>query len=147
MNVTVPSIVKDKLTWAFTRLHGELYQRTGGKVGQQLGPSQILLLTTTGRTSGQPRTTPLSFIADDDVRVLIASYGGDDRHPQWYQNLLAHPEATIQVGPKTEQVRARTATPEEKARYWPKMVAMYKGYDGYQRRTERDIPVVLLEPA
>ena len=139
------NLIKDKVAWTVTRVHNELYRRTGGKFAGKAGGQEFLLLTTTGRKSGQPRTTPLNYMADGDIKVLIASYGGDDRHPQWYQNLLANPEATVQVGPQTEKVRARTATAEEKAKWWPKMAARYKGYDSYQRKTERDIPVVILE--
>ena len=103
-----------------------------------------MLLTTTGRRSGQPRTTPLNCHPDGDRYLASASYGGDDRAPQWFQNLLANPEATIQVGSETIPVRATIATPEEKTALWPKAVAAYKGYDNYQRKTDRDIPVVIL---
>ncbi len=139
--------MKDAVAKAVTGLHSTLYQRTGGRFGQKIGKSQILLLTHTGRTSGKAYTTPLNFLADGERRVIVASYGGDDRHPQWYQNLLAHPEATVQVGGRTERVRARTATPDEKAGYWPRFVAIYPGYENYQRKTERDIPLVILTPA
>ena len=76
---------------------------------------------------------------------MIASFGGDDRHPQWFKNLQANPEATIQLGGETIPVRATVSTPEEKAALWPKVLAAYKGYANYQRRTSRDIPVVILE--
>jgi deazaflavin-dependent oxidoreductase (nitroreductase family) len=106
--------------------------------------SPIMVLTTTGRKSGQPRDTVLMCIQDGDRFLAIGSYGGDDRDPQWLKNLQANPEATIQLGSETIPVRATIATPEEKKALWPKAVAAYKGYDNYQRKTSRDIPVVIL---
>jgi F420H(2)-dependent quinone reductase len=102
------------------------------------------LLTTTGRKSGQPRTNPVNIMADGDRWILVASYAGDDRDPQWFKNLQANPEATIQLGTEKIRVRATVATPEEKPDLWKKAVATYKGYDSYQRKTSRDIPVVIL---
>jgi F420H(2)-dependent quinone reductase len=138
--------LKDTLTRAVTFLHKEVYRRTGGKVGGKVGQTTMMLLTTTGRQSGQPRTTPLNCMTDGDRYLAVASYGGDDRDPQWFKNLLANPEATIQVGADTIPVRASVATPEEKEVLWPKVVAAYKGYEGYQRKTDRSIPVVILSP-
>ena len=148
MNVTLPSRtqLKDTFARAVTALHTQVYRRTGGKIGAKTGKTQMMLLTITGRRSGQPRTTPLNCIADGDRYLAVASYGGDDRDPQWFKNLQANPEATIQVGSETVRVRASVATPEEKKVLWPKVVAAYKGYDSYQRRTSRDIPVVILTP-
>jgi deazaflavin-dependent oxidoreductase (nitroreductase family) len=138
------SALKDTLARAVTALHTQLYRRTGGKLGGNTGPLTMGLLTTTGRRSGQPRTTPLNIIADGDRWLLVASYGGDDRDPQWFRNLQANPAATIQLGAETIPVRATVASSEEKKTLWPKVVASYKGYEGYQRRTSRDIPVVIL---
>jgi len=138
--------VKDAVFRVATGLHRELYRRTGGKFGGKAGTMQMMLLTTTGRRSGQPRTTPLNCMRDGDRYLAVASYGGDDRDPQWFKNLQANPEATIQVGPDTVRVRATVATPEEKDALWPKVIAAYKGYDGYQRKTDRSIPVVILSP-
>jgi deazaflavin-dependent oxidoreductase (nitroreductase family) len=104
----------------------------------------MMLLTTTGRISGEPRVTPLLGHPDGDRYLVIGSNGGDDRTPQWVQNLLANPEATIELEGETIPVRAAIATPEEKKALWPKVIAAYKGYDNYQRRTDRDIPVVIL---
>lgn len=137
--------VKDTFARAVTALHKQAYRWTGGKVGGKVGKTTMMLLTTTGRRSGQPRTTPLNCIADGDRYLAIASYGGDDRDPQWFKNLQANPEATIEVGGETIPVRATVATPEEKKALWPKAIAAYKGYGSYQRRTTRDIPVVILE--
>ena len=140
--------LKDTVARAVTILHTQLYRRTGGKLGAKVGKiPPMVLLTTTGRRSGQPRTTPLAGIPDGDRRwLLVASYGGDDRDPQWFKNLQANPEATLQTGADTIPVRAAVATPEEKSVLWPKVVAAYKGYEGYQRKTSRDIPVVILTP-
>jgi F420H(2)-dependent quinone reductase len=138
------SKLKDVLARTVTAMHTQLYQRTGGKVGRNVGSTTMGLLTTTGRKSGQPKTTPLNIMADGERWLLVASYGGDDRDPQWFKNLQANPEATIQVGAETFPVRAAVATEEEKKVLWPKVVASYKGYEGYQRKTSRDIPVVIL---
>jgi deazaflavin-dependent oxidoreductase (nitroreductase family) len=138
--------VKDAVFRVATGLHREVYRRTGGRFGANLGQTRMMLLTTTGRRSGQPRTTPLNCISDGDRYLAVASYGGDDRDPQWFKNLQANPDATIQVGGDTIPVSATVATPEEKEVLWPKVVAAYKGYDGYQRKTDRSIPVVILSP-
>jgi len=140
------SAVKDAVFRVATGIHREVYRRTGGKFGANVGKARMMLLTTTGRRSGQPRTTPLNCIKDGDRYLAVASYGGDDRDPQWFKNLQANPEATIQVGADTIPVRATVATPEEKEVLWPKVVETYKGYEGYQRRTDRQIPVVILTP-
>jgi deazaflavin-dependent oxidoreductase (nitroreductase family) len=139
--------LKDTLARAITAVHTQVYKRTGGRVGANVGPTTMGLLTTTGCKSGQPRTTPLNIMADGDRWLLVASYGGDDRDPQWFRNLQANPEATIQLGAETIPVRATVASPEEKRELWRKAVSSYKGYEGYQRKTSRDIPVVILTRA
>lgn len=136
--------LKDVLARAITTVHKEVYRRTGGKLGGKVGATTMGLLTTTGRRSGEPRTTPLNVMADGDRFLLVASYGGDDRDPQWFKNLQANPEATVQLGAESFPVRASVASEEEKKSLWPKVVAAYKGYAGYQRKTARDIPVVIL---
>jgi deazaflavin-dependent oxidoreductase (nitroreductase family) len=147
MNLTIDRTrLKDTLFRVATALHRELYRRSDGKVAGKMFKSPLMLLTTTGRRSGQPRVTPLMCVRDGDRFLAIASFGGDDRDPQWFKNLQANPEATIQLGADTIPVRATVATPEEKKALWPKAVAAYKGYDGYQRKTSRDIPVVILTP-
>jgi len=113
-------------------------------VGGKAGKTTMGLLTSTGRKSGQPRTTPLNIVADGDRWLLVASYGGDDRDPQWFKNLQSNPQATIQFGGETIAARAAVASDEEKKALWPKVVDSYKGYEGYQRKTSRDIPVVIL---
>jgi F420H(2)-dependent quinone reductase len=139
--------LKDAVFKAVTALHTQVYRRTGGKFGAKAGSTTMGLLTTTGRKSGQPKTTPLNIMADGERWLLVASYGGDDRDPQWFRNLQANAEATIQVGSDIIRVRAAVATPEDKKTLWPKVVAAYKGYEGYQRKTSRDIPVVVLTRA
>jgi deazaflavin-dependent oxidoreductase (nitroreductase family) len=133
-------------TKAFTRIHIALYRRTGGKIGGRFRGSAVLLLTTTGRRSGEPRTTPVMYIDDGNRKAVVASYGGADHHPAWYHNLLAHPEVTVQTGPSVQQMRAEVADPEERARLWAPLVAMYPTYDDYQAKTERQLPVVVLAP-
>ena len=135
---------KDTFSRAATKLHEQLIRRTGGRFGGSMFKQPIMLLTTTGRRSGQPRVTPLLCIRDGDRFLAIGSNGGDDRTPQWVQNLMANPEASIELEGETIPVRATIATPEEKKVLWPKATAAYKGYDGYQRRTSRDIPVIIL---
>lgn len=139
-----PEQTKDALAKVVTRVHAEVYRWTGGKFAGKAGKTQFLLLTTTGRRSGQPRTTPLNYLQDGDKFVVVASYGGDDRDPQWLHNLRADPAASVQIGAERHAVQSRVATPEEKARYWPQLVEMYPGYDKYQARTSRQIPVVVL---
>jgi deazaflavin-dependent oxidoreductase (nitroreductase family) len=138
------SAVKDVFFRLTTGAHREIYRRTGGRFGAKAGGLQMMLLTTTGRRSGQPRTTPLNCIRDGDRYLAVASFGGDDRDPQWFKNLQANPEATVQLGSETFPVRATVATDDEKKTLWPKVVGIYKGYEGYQRKTSRDIPIVIL---
>ena len=138
-------LVRDTLAKGITFFHETLYRVSGGAVGGSIARMPVLLLTTTGRKSGEPRTTPLTYFTDGDDVVVIASYGGAPRHPAWYHNLTAHPEVEITTGRTTERRTARTATAEEKARLWPVITDTYKGYAGYQKRTDRDIPVVILE--
>jgi deazaflavin-dependent oxidoreductase (nitroreductase family) len=138
---------KWKVFGAVTDGHVTVYRATSGRVGHHVpGLPPMLLLDHVGAKSGTARTTPLSYLIDGDDVVIVASKGGDPKHPSWYHNLLANPDATIQIGPERRAVRARTATPEERERLWPEVVAMYEGYAGYQRRTEREIPLVILEP-
>lgn len=118
----------------------------GGGLTGRWGKAPILLLTTTGRKSGKPRTAPLIFTRDGDTLVVIASNGGDDRDPYWWRNLQANPEAGVQIKSVTMRVRAEQASPEEKARLWPEMASVYRNYDDYQKKTTRQIPLVLLHP-
>jgi len=123
-----------------------LYRRSGGRVGAKFGGAPVCLLTTTGRTSGVPRTMPLLYLRDGADVVIVASKGGFSQHPQWYLNLLADPEVTIEIKRERLAMTARVATADEKAALWPRLVAMYQSYDDYQERTDRDIPVVICSP-
>ncbi|MDQ6696243.1 MAG: nitroreductase family deazaflavin-dependent oxidoreductase [Actinomycetota bacterium] len=139
--------LKDLMAKNGTKLHQALFDATKGRVGGRGGGMPVVKLTTTGRKSGQKRTTMLtSPLQEDDKIVLIASYGGDDRHPAWYLNLRDNPDVEATMTGSSKEMRARTASAEEKADMWPKIVSMYKGYAGYQEKTDRDIPVVILEP-
>lgn len=112
------------------------------------GPGVLptLLLTTTGRKSGEPRSLPLIYGTDGDAYVVIASKGGMPQHPLWFRNLEANPECELMVGPKEVKARARVAEGEERQRLWDAMVEIYPPYTDYQKATERTIPVVVLEP-
>jgi len=129
-------------------LHRALVKVTFGRLGWQAGPMPVVELTTTGRKSGQPRSVMLtSPVQEGDTWVVVASRGGDDQHPAWYLNLRDHPEVEVSLQGKVKQpMRARIATPEERARLWPQVTTVHKGYAGYQEKTEREIPLVLLEP-
>lgn len=129
------------------KLHRAILGATGGKALNKIYGMPVVQLHTTGRKTGQPRVTTLTApIMDDQRVVLVASKGGDDRHPTWYLNLLANPEVEVSVGDESRRLRARPATPEEKAELWPRIVGAYKGYAGYQTRTDREIPVIICEP-
>jgi deazaflavin-dependent oxidoreductase (nitroreductase family) len=127
-------------------IHRALYRATGGKVGGRMGKAPVLLLTTTGRKTGKPRTTPLLYARVGDGYVVIASKGGAEHDPLWFRNLQATPRAEVQVGRKKQQVQARATEGEERERMWRALTDLYGGYDGYQEKTSRTIPVVLLEP-
>jgi deazaflavin-dependent oxidoreductase (nitroreductase family) len=127
--------------------HKAALRVTGGRWPKLLFGMPGVELHTIGRKSGERRSTMLATPIHDDSRVvLVASKGGDDRDPQWYRNLRATPDVEITMSGVTRPMRARTASPEEKASLWPEIVAAYKGYDGYQQKAHRDIPVVILEP-
>jgi deazaflavin-dependent oxidoreductase (nitroreductase family) len=125
--------------------HVRVYRETGGERGYHWRGTTILLLSTRGRRSGQEHTTPLIHRADGDRWVIVASKGGAPENPAWYENLLADPNIQIQVHDEQIPVRASTATGEERARLWALMVEAWPAYDDYAKRTEREIPVVVLE--
>lgn len=126
--------------------HIRRYVETGGAEGHEWQPGvYTLLLTTRGRRSGQLRRTALIYGRDGDSYLIVASQGGDPKHPAWYLNLLADPEAELQVGPEVFTVRARTAEPAEKPRMWQTMAKIWPAYDDYQAKTDREIPVVVLD--
>jgi deazaflavin-dependent oxidoreductase (nitroreductase family) len=123
-----------------------LYRATGGRVGGKMNRGDVLLLTATGRKSGKQRTVPLMYIRDGSAYVITASAGGADRHPGWFFNVRSHPQATIQVKDKQIQVMAEVAGPEKKRELWARLVEVAPNFAGYQKRTSRDIPMVILYP-
>ncbi len=126
--------------------HIAAYRETNGETGYLWNGVPTLLLTVTGRRSGEPRTSALIFGRDGDDYLVVASMGGAPMHPKWYLNLRDRPQAEIQVRDQRLAVTARTATPEEKPRLWRIMADLWPNCDVYQSRTERDIPVVVLTP-
>jgi deazaflavin-dependent oxidoreductase (nitroreductase family) len=127
-------------------LHRLLYRASGGRIGGRLWDLPVVLLTTTGRSTGKRRTVPLCSFRDGDDVVVIASYGGLDRPPAWWLNLEASPLAELQTGRVRRTVTARNASAEERARLWAEVTARAPGYLEYERRTTREIPVVILHP-
>jgi deazaflavin-dependent oxidoreductase (nitroreductase family) len=125
--------------------HVERYRATDGEEGHYWREALVLLLTTTGRKSGDKRTTPLLYGRRGDDVVLIGSNGGAPAHPPWYLNLKADPEVEVRIKGERFKARARDATPEERPELWRTMAGYYPPYDEYQRRTEREIPVIVLE--
>jgi deazaflavin-dependent oxidoreductase (nitroreductase family) len=127
--------------------HATVYRASRGLIGHHVpGLPPMLLLDHVGAKTGKRRTSPLVYGRDGENVILVASKGGYPSNPAWYHNLKANPDTTIQIGAKRLDVRARVATPEERPRLWSLMVGVYRGYDAYQRRTEREIPLVVLEP-
>ena len=106
----------------------------------------MLLLQHVGARSGMRRRTPLGYLSDGENLVIVASKGGHSRNPAWLHNLRAHPDTVVRVGSKHQPVHARIADARERERLWPKVVELYAGYAGYQQRTPREIPLVILEP-
>jgi F420H(2)-dependent quinone reductase len=145
------SAIESRALWllldsAFTA-HKTVYRLSGGLIGHRLPfVPPMLLLDHVGAKSGAKRTTPLVYVSDGDAFVIVASKGGHPRHPAWFHNLRANPDTTVQVGTRKVDVTARKATAAERKRLWPKVVDAYGGYAGYQKRTDRQIPLVLLEP-
>jgi deazaflavin-dependent oxidoreductase (nitroreductase family) len=134
-------------TRLFGQEHVERYVETDGEVGHDWKRgAPVLIITTAGRRSGEPRSTPLIYGRHGDDYLVVASKGGSDVPPAWYRNLQEDQSAQIQVWGDRFPVRARTATAEEKPELWPIMTALWPDYDAYQERTEREIPVVVLQP-
>jgi deazaflavin-dependent oxidoreductase (nitroreductase family) len=134
---------------AMNNMHRTVLTLTGGRIGWTAGNMPVLELTTTGRKSGKQRSVMLtSPLQEDDTIVIVASRGGDDQHPAWFLNLRDHPEVTVKLkGGEPQTMTASIANDEERERMWPLVVEQYKGYGGYQDRTDREIPLVLLSPA
>lgn len=132
----------------YVRAHIALYRVTGGIIGGRGIPLRFLLLTTTGRKSGRRHTVPLPYYYvgyDGATPYVVASNYGYDQSPAWYLNLAAHPNVEVQIGREQYTARARTATPEERGRIWPRLTATRKNYARYQQGTTREIPIVLIE--
>lgn len=128
------------------KLNVPLYRVSGGRVGGKVGRAPVLLLTTTGRKSGQPRTAPIVYLEDEGRFVVINTNAGNERIPAWSLNLAANPEAEVEVGRKRHRVRARLAEGEERADLWRKHNVQYGGFDEYAERLGRDIGVFVLDP-
>lgn len=139
--------MRDATARRLSSFHTALFRATGGRLGRRMVDNDVLLLTTTGRRSGMPHTVPLLYLEGDGALVVFASWGGRDGHPHWYLNLLAEPRAEVQLRGRRQPVVARTAGSEERPHWWERAVAAYRGYAVYQSRTDREIPVVFLEPA
>ena len=131
--------------WEWVSEQVRLYESTGGKEGGTLEGAPCVILTTKGRKSGKLRKSALMRIEHDGVYAVVASMGGAPKHPVWYLNLVANPDVTLQDGATVLDLRARTASSEEKRHWWPRLTAVWPAYSEYQSKTERDIPVVLLE--
>jgi deazaflavin-dependent oxidoreductase (nitroreductase family) len=128
------------------KLNVPVYRATGGRIGGKVGKAPVLLLTTTGRKSGQQRTAPVVYLADGERLVVIGSNAGHTLAPAWSLNLKANPNAEVEVGRDRHQVRARVAEGEERADLWRKHNDQYAGFDEYEERTDRDIALFVLEP-
>jgi deazaflavin-dependent oxidoreductase (nitroreductase family) len=125
-------------------IHRWLYRVSSGKWSQTFFGSPILLLTTTGRRTGRPRTWPLTYLPEGDRFIVIASNGGQPNHPAWYLNLRANPQVSVQLGDRTSVMIAQTAEGDERTWLWSRVVEEYPAYAGYQQKTDRQIPVVVL---
>ena len=128
-------------------IHVFWYRLTNGLIGGRVRGAPVLLLSTVGRKSGNKRTTPLLYLEDGENLVLVASNGGRDRNPAWFTNLKHNHVVEVQVRGERRKMRAGQAMPEEMGRLWPLVTGMYRQYGDYQRKTKREIPVVILRPA
>jgi deazaflavin-dependent oxidoreductase (nitroreductase family) len=138
---------KDAFYKVGTGIHRAIFNISKGRIFGKAFGMPLIELVTTGRRSGKERATMLSVpIIDADLFVLVASFGGDVRHPAWYLNLQADPEVRVTIAGSTRTMMARIATEEERIELWPRITSAFEGYARYQKRTERPIPVVILEP-
>jgi deazaflavin-dependent oxidoreductase (nitroreductase family) len=130
----------------FARAHTWVYRRTNGRLGAKLLWFPAAVLTTTGRKSGQPRTTPTLYLRDGERVILPASFGGRNSDPMWYRNLKENPKVRVQIRDQHLELVARDASDEERDRYWPPLIRIYPPYKGYRAATDRVIPLVVCEP-
>jgi len=142
----VAPVMNKGLMRLFTRLNVFVYRLSGGRLMNRMYGTPICLVTMTGAKSGRKRTIPLMYNPNGDDVILVASLGGAPKNPLWYYNLVAHPDVEIQVGAVKRRMHCRQATPDEKAALWPTIVANFASYGAYQRRTDRDIPVMICSP-
>jgi deazaflavin-dependent oxidoreductase (nitroreductase family) len=145
----VPCVPSDLMLKSMNAIHRGMLKVSGGRLGWSVGSMPVLELTTTGRKSGEPRSVMLtSPVQEGDAIVVVASRGGDDHHPAWFLNLREEPNVEVAYqGAPAAPYLARVATADERADLWPKVTAAAKNYAGYQTKTEREIPLVLLTPA
>jgi deazaflavin-dependent oxidoreductase (nitroreductase family) len=136
----------DPLVRFVSRLHAAVLRASRGRLGARLANNDMALLVTEGRRSGRHHTVPLLYLRDGAALIVIASFGGRDHHPDWYLNLRATPHAEVRLGSAILEVQARTAEGAERRRLWARAERAYPGYAEYQARTDREIPVVVLEP-
>lgn len=137
--------LRDASAKLLSTLHTVLYKTTAGRIGRRLVDNDMLLLTTTGRVTGKKHTVTLLYLRDGDRLVVIASFGGRPHDPEWYRNLVAIPQASVQILGEHRKVEAATMAAEERSQWWPKVVAAYGDYAVYQSRTDREIPLVWLD--
>ena len=136
----------DWLLHAVGKLNVPLYRISGGRLGGRIAKAPVLLLTTTGRRSGAARTTPVLYLADGERLVVIGSNAGNERTPAWALNLVAGPDAEVEIGSELRAVRARVAEGGEREQLWRRMTESYSGFDAYRDRTAREIKLFVLEP-
>jgi len=133
-------------TRLFYAVHRLIYRLSGGRIFIRSLGCPVILLTTTGRKSGEPRTAPIFGFPEGQSIVVVPSNAGKERYPSWYLNLRANPQAQVQLGRQVRQLKAREATPEECERLWPILIHRYGGFEFYRQRTERHIPILILDP-
>ena len=138
---------KDELFKLAKRIHPLLIRCSGGRLGTRVSGMPVVVVTTTGRKTGRPRPTPLTAIEADGHTYVVASKGGDDRHPAWYLNLVAHPDVVVERDGTSKPMVARVLTSDERTAVWPLVTRTYEGYAGYQKKTAREIPVIELVSA
>lgn len=140
------AVRRTKFTEMVWRVHRFAYRVSGGRLGTAFIGMPVLLLTTTGRRSGEPRSVALTYFNDGDRMIVVGSNAGEDRHPAWWLNLREHPDATVQIGGTISRVRAMEAVGAERERLWSELIRRGPAYDEYRLRTDRRIPVVVLQP-